>query len=114
MYNVLFDFLDCAACRGNLQAMVAGMVGQPGGKDERPQAVRDYDLLEEIGRGGMGALYLARHRKTGKPAAVKLMLPKLAADERAVTLFQREIRNTQALNHRNLVRCLDHGFGKGV
>jgi serine/threonine protein kinase len=43
----------------------------------------------------MGAVYLARHRRTGNVAAVKLMLPKMAADERAVEMFQREIRNTR-------------------
>lgn len=42
------------------------------------------------------------------------MLPRVAADEGAVALFQREIRNTMSLNHRHVVRLLDHGFARGA
>jgi hypothetical protein len=104
----------CAECRADLRALVDGTGGRPGGRDERPQGVRDYEMLQELGRGGMGAVYMARHRKNGSPAAVKLMLPQVAADDRAVRMFQREIRNTMALNHRNVVRCLDHGYSQGA
>jgi pSer/pThr/pTyr-binding forkhead associated (FHA) protein len=103
----------CAACQSNMAALVQGMVCEAKAGNTELKAVKGYELVERIGQGGMGAVYLARHPTTG-PAAVKLMLPKVAADERAVRLFQREIRNTMALNHRNVVRCLDHGFTKGV
>jgi serine/threonine protein kinase len=43
-----------------------------------------------------------------------MMLPRVAAAERAVEQFQREIRNTQALKHRHVVGCLDHGFTRGT
>src|SRR5438445_7216305 len=62
----------------------------------------------------MGAVYLAKHERTGQPVAIKLMLPQVAADERAVELFQREVRNTMALQHRHVVRCLDHGYARGT
>ncbi len=71
-------------------------------------------ILEELGSGSMGAVYLARHQRSGDAAAIKLMLPKVAADEEAIALFQREIRNTMSLNHRNVVRLLDHGFARGA
>ena len=92
--------------------IVRGMVAAAGG-DAGLTAVRGYELVEKLGEGGMGVVYLARHPRTG-PAAVKLMLPKAAADERAVAHFKREIRNTMALGHRNVVRCLDHGFARGA
>src|ERR1700682_5233321 len=59
-------------------------------------------------------LYLARHQRSGAATAIKLMLPKVAADEEAIALFQREIRNTMSLSHRHVVRLLDHGFAKGA
>jgi serine/threonine protein kinase len=62
----------------------------------------------------MGAVYLARHNRTGQPAAVKLMLPRIAADDRAVALFQREVRNTMALRHQHVVRLLDQGYARGT
>ncbi len=104
--------LVCGGCQGNLSGVVQGLLGAAETEPEL-KAIHGYELLEKLGEGGMGAVYLARHPKTG-PAAVKVMLPKLAADDRAVRQFQREVRNTMALNHRNVVRCLDHGFSKGV
>lgn len=85
---------------------------QRGSPDLR--AIHEYTLLEELGHGGMGAVYLARHRRTGAPVAIKLMLPQVAADERAVDLFQREVRNTMSLAHRHVVRLLDHGYARGA
>src|SRR5262249_51267816 len=76
--------------------------------------LRGYEVLEELGAGGMGAVYLARHEHTAAPAAIKVLLPKVAADEEAIALFQREIRNTMALSHRHVVRLLDHGFARGA
>lgn len=104
----------CADCRGNVERMVRGMVDRSRGEETGLKAVKDYDLLEELGHGGMGAVWLARHRKTKEPAAVKVMLPKVAANERAVELFQREVRNSMVLRHRNVVRLLDHGFSRGA
>ncbi|HEX4607764.1 MAG TPA: FHA domain-containing serine/threonine-protein kinase [Urbifossiella sp.] len=104
----------CAACRANRRSMVEGPGNMPGAKDDRPHAVRDYDILGELGRGGMGAVYLGRHRTTGEPAAIKLMLPQVAASDRAVRMFQREIRNVMALSHPNVVRCLDEGYSQGA
>jgi serine/threonine-protein kinase len=104
----------CGDCRDNLQAIMRDLAGQARAGDGNLRAIREYTLVEELGHGGMGAVYLARHERTGEPAAVKLMLPKVAADERAVEMFQREIRNTMALQHRHVVRLLDHGFARGT
>ncbi|OWK40824.1 serine/threonine kinase [Fimbriiglobus ruber] len=106
----------CGECRGNVRAMIDGVIAETCAQSPSaaPRAVGAYELREELGHGGMGAVFLARHRATGEPAAVKLMLPKVAADERAVALFQREVRNTLALSHRNVVRVHDHGYAKGA
>jgi serine/threonine protein kinase len=92
------------------------MIGAARTPNSSPEldAVGEYELQEELGHGGMGGVFRARHRRTGDPAAVKLMLPKVAADERAVMMFQREVRNTRALNHRNVVRVLDQGYARGA
>lgn len=104
----------CPDCRGNLQGMIGDLLGQAKAGAPDLRAIRDYELLEELGHGGMGAVYLARHRQTGAAAAIKLMLPKVAADDGAVALFQREVRNTMSLRHRHVVRLLDHGYAKGA
>jgi serine/threonine-protein kinase len=104
----------CNDCRANVQAIMQDMMGQAQAGNQELRAIRDYTLLEELGHGGMGAVYLARHNRTGQPAAVKLMLPRIAADDRAVALFQREVRNTMALRHQHVVRLLDQGYARGT
>jgi eukaryotic-like serine/threonine-protein kinase len=77
-------------------------------------AIQGYTILKELGRGGMGSVWLARHDRTGRQVAVKVMLPQVAADERAVKRFLLEMTNTRILNHPNVVRVEDAGFSRGV
>jgi serine/threonine protein kinase len=77
-------------------------------------AIQGYTILKELGRGGMGSVWLARHEQTGRLAAVKVMLPQVAADERHVKRFLLEMHNTRILNHANVVRVEDYGFSAGV
>ena len=71
-------------------------------------SVRDYKIVRELGKGGMGAVYLARHRKTGQTVALKVMLPRVAVEPHARELFLREVENTRVLRHPNLVQLLDY------
>ncbi len=66
-------------------------------------AIQGYDIIRELGRGGMGAVYLARNQKTGEKVALKLMLPRSASNEMARNLFHREIQTTKCLKHVNIV-----------
>lgn len=71
-------------------------------------SMRDYKIVRELGKGGMGAVYLARHRKTGQTVALKVMLPRVAVEPHARELFLREVENTRVLRHPNLVQLLDY------
>ena len=62
----------------------------------------------------MGAVYLARHEKSGKQVALKVMLPKVAASQRATESFLRETLNTQALQHPHVVRLWESGCSRGT
>lgn len=105
----------CESCRNDMQGMMRDLLGQAQAGAADLRILRGYELLgDPLGEGGMGAVYLARHQRSGVAAAIKLMLPKVAADEEAGALFQREIRNTMSLNHRHVVRLLDHGFARGA
>jgi tRNA A-37 threonylcarbamoyl transferase component Bud32 len=71
-----------------------------------PQESR-YELLEEIGRGGMGVVFKARDRRLGRVVALKRLPDNLRDHPTAVELFLREARAAAALNHRNIVTLFD-------
>ena len=68
------------------------------------------ELGEEVGRGGMGAVYRARHLRLGRTVAVKLLPPSMAADPEAEARFEREARALALLSHPHIVAV--HDFGR--
>ncbi|MBC8371968.1 MAG: protein kinase, partial [Planctomycetes bacterium] len=71
--------------------------------------IGDYHVLDEIGAGGMGQVYRARHRFMDRVVAIKLMHNVRAADPRLAQRFAREVKAAAALNHPNIVTAHDAG-----
>lgn len=69
-----------------------------------------YEILDRIGAGGMGEVYLARDTRLGRKVAIKILRRELAADERRTSLFAAEARSASALNHPNIVTVHDVGW----
>ncbi|MEE2677723.1 MAG: protein kinase [Myxococcota bacterium] len=68
-----------------------------------------YELLEEIGRGGMGIVFRTRDRRLNRVVALKKLPEKLRKHPKAVELFLREARTSAQLNHPNIVTVHDTG-----
>jgi tRNA A-37 threonylcarbamoyl transferase component Bud32 len=68
-----------------------------------------YEILEEVGRGGMGIVFKARDRRLGRVVALKRLPDNLRNHPKAVELFLREARAAAALNHPNIVTVHDAG-----
>jgi tRNA A-37 threonylcarbamoyl transferase component Bud32 len=66
-----------------------------------------YDLIEQIGAGGMGVVFRARDRRLGREVALKRLPENLREHPTAVQLFLREARAAAALNHPNIVTLFD-------
>jgi len=66
------------------------------------QKVGNFEIVEIIGRGGMGVVYLARDTKLKRSVAIKSMPAKLAADSTARMRFRREAELLASLNHPNI------------
>jgi serine/threonine protein kinase len=73
-----------------------------------------YHLLEELGRGGMGSVYKARHALMDRVVAVKVLLPELVQNPLAVEWFRREVRAVTRLCHPNIVMAYDANEAQGV
>src|SRR5712691_812552 len=68
-----------------------------------------YRLDAQLGIGGMGTVYRARHLLIDRPVAVKVLNPRFVEDEAARTRFQREARAAGRLQHTNAVTVTDFG-----
>lgn len=69
-----------------------------------------YRIEKELGRGGMGAVYLATHLGTERPVAVKIIAPQFMKRAEFVERFRREARAAGRLRHPNVVDVTDFGF----
>ncbi len=77
--------------------------------------IPDYELVKQLGRGGMGAVYLVRHRKTGKKSALKIMLPKAELRIKNKVKFKLEMQIMQDLGkHPHIVDFFDAGEVNGI
>lgn len=73
-----------------------------------------YVLLEHIGHGGMGRVYLAKDTRLNRRVALKVLSRERMNNPRAVARFQREAKVGAQLQHENLVRIYDEGSSNGV
>jgi serine/threonine protein kinase len=79
-----------------------------------PQLVGEYQVLARLGRGGMGEVYKARHRRLDKLVALKLLPADSRGSRELAARFQREMRAVGALDHPNVVEAYDAGEQSGV
>src|SRR3954466_16367414 len=73
------------------------------------QTAGSYRILRELGRGGMGVVYLAVHPLIGKRAAIKMLLPRYSANPELLRRFFNEGRAIAQLEHPGSVQILDYG-----
>lgn len=69
-----------------------------------------YQMTRELGKGGMGTVYLATHLGTERPVAVKIIAPQFMQRAEFVERFRREARAAGRLRHPNVVDVTDFGF----
>ena len=75
------------------------------------QVLDDKYLIDrQLGRGGMGAVYLATHLGTDRPVAIKVITPQFMAHDEFVERFRREAKAAGRLRHPNVVNVTDFGF----
>ena len=104
-YSEQTSFMETPAVQMAAQSLTTEEgTAQPG------QQIGHYRLVREIGRGGMGIVYLAQDLSLGRPVALKLLPVHLTSDPDRLRRFEREARTASALNHPNV--CVIHEVGK--
>ena len=78
------------------------------------QLLGEFEILGQLGQGGMGAVYKARQTVLRRTVAVKTLQPSLAADPEFVARFHNEAVAAAALNHPNLVQVYSAGCTDGI
>jgi tetratricopeptide (TPR) repeat protein len=73
-----------------------------------------YELLEVVGKGGMGAVYKARDIELDRLVAVKVIRPELADDPKTLQRFKQELILARQVTHKNVIRIFDLGTQEGT
>lgn len=94
----VFEDLVCPACQQTLK--VPGRLG-------------NFILIDELGRGAMGCVYLARDESLGRLVALKVMRKEYGDDPKMLESLQKEAKAMATLNHRNVVSVYSFGREKG-
>lgn len=104
----------CMSCKADPFKILKHLLllAKSGQKELAP--IEGYEVEGELGRGGFGAVYLARHERSGERVALKVMLPQVAAEKDKVDRFLRETENAKTLRHPNVVELRDYGCSNGT
>ena len=112
--------LSAGAIEGFCQRCLAVVAFADGGEEEsasltgaRPSRLGAYELIEEIGRGGMGVVYRARQLGLDREVAVKVLRHGPFAEAKAVARFRREAAAAAGLRHPNIVAVHEVGEADG-
>jgi serine/threonine protein kinase/Tfp pilus assembly protein PilF len=73
-----------------------------------------YQVIEELGRGGMGKVYKVVDREVNEKIALKLLKPEIAGDEKFLERFRDELKLARQISHRNVCRMFDLNKNEGI
>jgi serine/threonine protein kinase/dipeptidyl aminopeptidase/acylaminoacyl peptidase len=86
-----------------LETPVVEEVCSPTASQALPDCIAHYQIIREIGRGGMGEVFLAHDTRLERPVALKILPPQFIKNPQQVKRFEREARAASALNHPNII-----------
>ena len=73
-----------------------------------------YQVIEDLGKGGMGKVYKVNDTKIKEKVALKLIKPEVASDKENIERFSNELKLARKISHRNVCRMFDMGEAEGA
>ncbi|NIM59829.1 MAG: protein kinase [Candidatus Aminicenantes bacterium] len=73
-----------------------------------------YEIIEELGKGGMGKVYRVEDKKIKEEVALKLIKPEISSDKKTIERFSNELKFARKIAHRNVCKMFDLGEEKGA
>ena len=73
-----------------------------------------YEVIEELGKGGMGKVFRVEDKKIKEEIALKLIKPEIAADKKTIERFSNELKFARKIAHRNVCKMYDLGEEEGT
>ncbi len=110
---IKIDAVKCKHCQTVLTGPAETLVFDPGTGVKVALAAK-YEVISEVGRGGMAIVYRAVQKGLGRTVALKVLPQQLAYDKELLDRFHREARALASLKHSSIVPVYDEGFEKGI
>ena len=106
----------------SMARMLSSGVGNPAGVSQMPTAFMNiasalegrYQILQELGRGGMGIVFQAHDKQLNEQVAIKILSPLLSNDTDALDRMKREVSAARRITHPNVIRIHDIAETKGL
>jgi serine/threonine protein kinase/Tfp pilus assembly protein PilF len=73
-----------------------------------------YQIIEDLGKGGMGRVYKALDTEIGERVALKVLKPEIAADDQTIERFRNELKTARQISHKNVCRMYHLGREQGT
>ena len=109
------DSRFCAKCAAPLKAGTAAPDGSRTMRASTVEIARGnriagrYEIIEELGQGGMGRVFRVFDHQVGEIVALKLIRPEIGVQDKAIERFKNELKFTRKITHRNICRMYDLG-----